>query len=402
MPQVGSTPCLGALRTAKGIWLEDTQGNRFIDLHGNSCHHIGHSHPRLVSAIKQQIDALGFAPRRFTNESAVLLGEKLTRRFWDGDSRLLLATGGSDAIEIALRLSRVTTRRSGIIAINGSYHGHGFASLALSSSVLDQRLGSQLPDIHHVTPYWDKEAGGADRMLADIEKVFATAPDTVACFIAEPMRSNCITPPSYLWPEVSRLCKRAGAKLIFDEIPSGLGKTGRFFAHEHYDVRPDLVVLGKALGGGILPIAAVLAHKHMSVAPELTLGHYTHEKNPVTSRAALTIIEIIEDERLIEQAERLGQYTATYLKDRLKDQPLSPIGELRGLGLMLALTLQPGKLPVGVSAEDLVKEAMQRGVSTTSKDAMAIGFSPPLVISEQEVRLAIDKIVEAAATQGPL
>lgn len=323
MPQVGSTPSLGALRTAKGIWLEDTQGNRFIDLHGNSCHHIGHSHPRLVSAIKQQIDGLGFSPRRFTNESSVLLGEKLTRRFWDGDSRLLLATGGSDAIEIALRLSRATTRRSGIIAINGSYHGHGFASLALSSAVLDQRLGSQLPDIHHVTPYWDQEAGGADRMLADIERVFATAPATVACFIAEPMRSNCITAPSYLWPEVSRLCKRAGAKLIFDEIPSGLGKTGRFFAHEHYDVRPDVVVLGKALGGGILPIAAVIAHKHMAVAPELTLGHYTHEKNPVTSRAALTTIEIIEDERLIEQAEQLGQYTANYLRDSLKKQPLS-------------------------------------------------------------------------------
>lgn len=127
--------------------------------------------------------------------------------------------------------------------------------------------------------------------------------------------------PSYLWPEVSRLCKRAGAKLIFDEIPSGLGKTGRFFAHEHYDVRPDVVVLGKALGGGILPIAAVIAHKHMAVAPELTLGHYTHEKNPVTSRAALTTIEIIEDERLIEQAEQLGQYTANYLRDSLKKQP---------------------------------------------------------------------------------
>ena len=401
MPQVGSTPSLGALRTARGIWLEDTQGNRFIDLHGNSCHHIGHSHPRLVSAIKQQIDTLGFAPRRFTNEPAVLLGEKLTRRFWDGDSRLLLATGGSDAIEIALRLSRATTRRSGIIAINGSYHGHGFASLALSSAVLDQRLGSQLPDIHHVAPYWDKAAGGADQMLADIEKIFATAPDTVACFIAEPMRSNCITAPSRLWPEVSRLCKRAGAKLIFDEIPSGLGKTGRFFAHEHYDVRPDVVVLGKALGGGILPIAAVLAHKDMAVAPELTLGHYTHEKNPVTSRAALTTIEIIEDERLIEQAERLGQYTENYLRDRLKSQPLSPLGGVRGLGLMLALTLQPGKLPIGISSEDLVKLAMQKGVSTTAKDAMAIGFSPPLVISDQEIRLAIDRIVEAAATQGP-
>ena len=401
IPQVGSTPSLGALRTAKGIWLEDTQGNKFIDLHGNSCHHIGHGHPRLVSAIKQQIDTLGFAPRRFTNESSVLLGEKLTRRFWDGDSRLLLATGGSDAIEIALRLSRATTRRSGIIAINGSYHGHGFASLALSNAVLDQRLGSQLPDIHHVTPYWHKEAGGADRMLADIERIFSTAPDTVACFIAEPMRSNCITAPPYLWPEVSRLCKRAGAKLIFDEIPSGLGKTGRFFAHEHYDVRPDVVVLGKALGGGILPIAAVLAHKDMAVAPELTLGHYTHEKNPVISRAALTTIEIIEDKRLIEQAERLGQYTENYLRDRLKSQPLSPLGGVRGLGLMLALTLQPGKLPIGISSEDLVKLAMQKGVSTTTKDAMAIGFSPPLVISDQEIRLAIDRIVEAAATQGP-
>jgi 4-aminobutyrate aminotransferase len=120
----------------------------------------------------------------------------------------------------------------------------------------------------------------------------------------------------------------------------------------------------------------------------------------VTSRAALTTIEIIEDERLIEQAERLGQYTENYLRDRLKDLPLSPIAEIRGLGLMLALTLQSGKLTEGMSSEDLVQLAMQKGVSTTTKGAMAIGFSPPLVISEQEIRLAIDRIVGAAATQG--
>ena len=388
--QHGSTPALGVLRSASGIWLEDEHGHRFIDLHGNTAHHIGHAHPRLIAAIKDQLDRLAFSPRRYSNETAVALGEKLTSHFRGGQSRMLLATGGSDAIEIALRLARAATGKSGIIALEGSYHGHGFGALALSSRDLDPRLGHQMPDVHHVTPYWDKAAGGADRMLADIVWVLHAHSD-IACLIAEPMRSNCVVPPLGLWVDVLALCAHHGVKLIFDEIPSGLGKTGRFFAHEHFAVTPDVVVLGKALGGGVLPIAAVLADRSLDIAPDLALGHYTHEKNPVTARAALTTIEIIEEEGLVGQAERLGSEAEAQIHQRMQTGKTMITG-IRGLGLLRAVTYRSS---VPLCDDALVTDGLERGVSFTMKGRDAVGFSPPLIISDAELALALGSVCAA-------
>jgi 4-aminobutyrate aminotransferase len=389
--QHGSTPALGVLRGAQGIWLEDETGHRVIDLHGNTTHHIGHAHPRLIAAIKDQLDCLAFSPRRYSNEAAIALGEKLTARFRGGQSRLLLATGGSDAIEIALRLARAATGKSGIIALEGSYHGHGFGSLALSSRVLDPRLGSQMPDIHHVTPYWNDAVGGADRMIGDIKASLYTRSD-IACLIAEPMRSNCIVPPSGMWRDVGALCERHGIKLIFDEIPSGLGKTGRFFAHEHFNVTPDMVVLGKALGGGILPIAAVLADQSLDVAPDLALGHYTHEKNPVTARAALATIEIIDDEDLTGRAERRGRELEVLIQQHLETE-YPVIAGVRGLGLLRAVTLAPAEHRPPEA--ELVLAGLAHGVSFTMKGCAAVGFSPPLMITEAELGLALAGVMSA-------
>jgi 4-aminobutyrate aminotransferase len=211
----------------------------------------------------------------------VLLAETLLSHWPGSPARVLFATGGSDAIEIALKLARVATGRFETLSIEGSYHGDGFAALGLAGASHDARLGPLLPGRHHVTPYWVD----ADRMVAETRACLDSR--TIAAVVAEPMRSSCHVPPDGLWREIRRLCDAAGTKLIFDEIPSGLGKTGRFFAFEHFDAVPDAVVLGKALGGGVVPIAAVIADATMDVAPELALGHYTHEKNPLTSRAAL-------------------------------------------------------------------------------------------------------------------
>lgn len=388
--QHGSTPALSVLRAASGIWLEDEAGRRVIDLHGNTAHHIGHGHPRLIAAIKDQLGRLAFSPRRYTNDAAIALGETLTARFRGGQSRMLLATGGSDAIEIALRLARAATGRSGIIALEGSYHGHGFGALALSSRALDPRLGSQMPDIHHITPYWNEGLGGADRMLRDLAALLA-ARSGIACLIAEPMRSNCIVPPDGLWRAARSLCDRHGVKLIFDEIPSGLGKTGRFFAHEHFGATPDIVVLGKALGGGVLPIAAVLTDKTLDVASDLTLGHYTHEKNPVTSRAALTTVEIIDDEGLVDRAHRLGLIVDTLIRAHLTTRR-TPITGMRGLGLLRAISFDAGP---ETTEGQVVAAGLNAGVSFTMKGPDAVGFSPPLVMSEADLELAVHGVVTA-------
>lgn len=388
--QHGSTPALGVLRAASGVWLEDEAGRRVIDLHGNTAHHIGHGHPRLIAAIKDQLDRLAFAPRRYSNDVAIALGETLTARFRGGQSRMLLATGGSDAIEIALRLARAATGRSGIIALEGSYHGHGFGALALSSHALDPRLGSQMPDVHHVAPYWAECLGGADRMLHELSVLLGARSD-IACLIAEPMRSNCIVPPAGLWRAVRSLCDRHRVKLIFDEIPSGLGKTGRFFAHEHFGVTPDVVVLGKALGGGVLPIAAVLADASLDVAPELALGHYTHEKNPVTARAALTTIEIIEDEGLVGHAERLGLVLEALVRERMVGKA-NLITGVRGLGLLRAISFRTRP---GMTEAQIVAAGLKAGVSFTMKGPNVLGFSPPLVISDADLGHALSAVAGA-------
>ncbi len=377
--QRGSTPCLTALRAVQGSWLEDADGRRVLDFHGNTAHHIGHANPRLIAALKAQLDALPFCPRRYTNEPAVALAEALRARWPGPPARVLFATGGSDAVEIALKLARVATGRYATISLEGSYHGDGFGALGLGSAKHDPRLGLLLPGRHHVTPYW-VDAG---RMLDEVRALLAAEP--IAAVIAEPMRSSCHVPPDGLWPEIRRLCDAADAKLIFDEIPSGLGKTGRFFAFEHFGALPDAAVLGKALGGGIVPIAAVIADASMDVAPELALGHYTHEKNPLTCRAALETLAIIEEEGLVLRAERMGALLASRVEGATG---LSP----RGLGLLRVLPLPEAWRG---RAEAFAEAALAEGLSATAKGSDGLGLSPPLTVSEGEIDLAVAALARA-------
>jgi 4-aminobutyrate aminotransferase len=392
--QDGSSPDVWALGGVEGVWLEDEEGRRLLDLHGNTAHHIGYGHPELIAALKDQLDTLPFSPRRFTNEPAVALAEKLLSRWPGPQARVLFATGGSDAIEIALKLARVATGKHETISVEGSYPGHGFGAFGLSGAAPDARLGPFLPGRHHVTPYWHPD-DGAERMVEDIRRALA-ASSQIGALIAEPIRSNCHVPPTWLWPQIRQLCDAHGVLLIFDEIPSGLGKTGRFFAFEHVGATPDAVVLGKALGGGILPIAAVIADARLNLAPELSLGHYTHEKNPVTTRAALTTIAIIERDGLIERAAWLEGDIRSRLARMRQRIPL--IDHVRGKGLLLAIGLDPDRvgeasLPIAAII-DLLRD---HGLSTTAKDPSSFGFSPPMTISDAELDWAFIRLGEALA-----
>ncbi|MCK6454359.1 MAG: aminotransferase class III-fold pyridoxal phosphate-dependent enzyme [Alphaproteobacteria bacterium] len=387
--QEGSSPCLAGLAAVEGIWLEDLDGRRYVDLHGNTAHHLGYRHPRLVAALRDQLEGLTFSPRRFANENAARLAEALLRHWPGPRAKVLFATGGSDAIEIALRLALVATGRQEIIALEGSYHGHGFGALGLASARVDPRLAWTQPSRHHVTPYW--APGGAERMLEEIERILARSGGGVAALVAEPIRSNCHVPPDRLWPELRVLCTRHGVKLIFDEIPAGLGKTGRFFAFEHFGAVPDAVVLGKALGGGMLPIAAVIADARLDVAPELNLGHYTHEKNPITTRVALETIAVIEDDGLAARAARLGAYARQAVETLACHN--ERIRRWRGRGLLGAI-----ELGHGIDAAAAMRACFRHGVSTVTKPGNALGFSPPLIIDESDIDLTIERIDRAVRT----
>jgi len=310
-----STPCLSAVRRAEGIWIEDMSGHRYMDFHGNNVHHIGYGHPRLKEEIRRQMDELPFAPRRFTCEPAVALAQKLADISPPPLTKMLFATGGSDAIEIALKIARGATGRFKTVSFWDSFHGAGFGASSIGGEQLFRSgpTGPLLPGTEHVAPFscyrcpygYPDIDGHPDlercqMVCAGFVRYVLEREGDVAAVIAEPARAVPYFAPPGFWHAVRQACNDHGALLIFDEIPTGLGKTGRMFACEWEGVTPDILVLGKALGGGILPIAATLCRPELDVGGAWAFGHYTHEKNPVTCRAALTTLQIIEEERLVE------------------------------------------------------------------------------------------------------
>jgi 4-aminobutyrate aminotransferase len=211
----------------------------------------------------------------------------------------------------------------------------------------------------------------------------------VAAVVAEPIRSTAYVPPPGFWAEVRAACDAHGALLVFDEVPNGLGKTGRLFAFEHFGVVPDIVVLGKALGGGILPLAAVIARRDLDVAGHLSIGHYTHEKNPLLARAGLTTLDIIEGEGLVDRAARLGAWALDRL--RALGQRHRSVGDVRGLGLRMAVELvqdRSTKAPARELAHAVAQRAFERGLSFTVGGESVLVLSPPLVVTEPELEQA--------------
>lgn len=402
-----STPCLAAICRAEGCWIEDSAGRRYLDFHGNSVHHIGYGHPRLIAAIKQQLDELSFAPRRFTCEPAVALARRLVEISPPGLDKVLFATGGSDAVEIALKIARAATGRFKTLSFWDAFHGAGFGAASVGGEALFRSgpIGPLLTGTEHVAPFacyrcpygYPSGANGQPRLelcrmtCAHFVRYVLEKEGDVAAVIAEPMRATPYVPPPGFWQAVRDACHAHGTLLIFDEIPTGLGKTGRLFACEHDEVIPDILVLGKALGGGVLPIAATLCRAELDVAAAYALGHYTHEKNPVTCRAALTTLDIIADEGLVENARRQGESALQRLQEMKARHPL--IGDVRGRGLLIGVELvsdREAKTPAHDAAETVLYRALARGLSFKISLGNVLTLSPPLIISEAELNMALD------------
>jgi len=408
MHQSLSSPCVSTIAKAEGIWVEDLDGRRFMDFHGNSVHHIGYGHPRLVAAIKKQLDDLSFAPRRFTNEPAVALAEKLAELAPGDLNKVLFTTGGSDAIEVALKITRAATGRFKTISFWDAFHGAGLgaASVGGEATFRSHIAGPLLAGTEHVAPFacyrCPYNHAGPDvcgLACGEMVKYVLEREGDIAAVIAEPMRAVPYVPPPGFWATVRAACNAHGALLIMDEIPTGLGKTGKFFAFEHDDIVPDIAVLGKSLGGGILPIAACLAHKDLDVCGDFAIGHYTHEKNPVTARAALTTLEIIEDEGLVERAADLGAYAMQRLADFGASSPL--IGDVRGRGLLFGVEIVSDKnarTPGNVLAEQIYYKCLDAGLSFKISQGCVLTLSPPLTISKSDLDRALN-IVETTISE---
>jgi len=412
-----STPCLDVVRRAEGIWIETADGRRLMDFHGNSVHHIGHGHPRLIAAVEAQMRELPFAPRRFTNEVAVALAEKLAAVTPPGLEKVLLAPSGSDAIDIALKLARAATGRFKTVSFWDSFHGAGFGGASVGGEALfhSNPAGPLLPGAEHVAPYtcYRCPYGYADiEGRPDLERCGMTCArfvryvlekeGDVAAVVAEPVRAVPYIPPPGFWREVRAACDAHGALLIFDEIPNGLGKTGRMFACEHFDAVPDILVLGKALGGGAVPVAAVVTRADLDLAGDRAIGHYTHEKNPVLCRAALTTLEIIADEGLVANARDLGAHALARL--RAMRARHRAIGDVRGLGLLLGVELvadRATKAPAYALAERVLYRALAAGLSFKLSMGNVVTLTPPLIIGRGDLDRALDILEAAIAAESP-
>ena len=415
LSQSVSSPCLSVVVKAEGAYIEDTNGHRYLDFHGNNVHHIGYGHPKLKKAIAEQMDALPFAPRRFASTSTLALAKKLVEIAPGDLSKVLFTTGGSDAIEVALKIARAATGRHKTISFWDAFHGAGFGAASVGGEQLFRShiIGPLLSGTEHVAPfacyrcpYGYPDLNGEAQIeicqttCASFVRYVLEKEGDVAAVIAEPARAVPYIPPPGYWKMVRQACNDHGALLIFDEIPTGLGKTGKMFACEHDDVVPDILVLGKALGGGILPIAAVLAKSELDVAGEFAFGHYTHEKNPVTAKAALTTIEIIEQEGLVENAAVLGKYMLEQLKILKAEH--SSIGDVRGRGLLIGVELvlnQEEKTPADDLAEDVLYRCLSKGLSFKLTMGNVLTLTPPLIITKTQIDLAL-KIIDQSLSEA--
>ena len=390
-----STPCLDALVEAQGIWLVDADGRRYMDFHGNNVHQVGYRHPRVIDAIKRQLDTLPFSPRRYTNAAAVELAERLAALAPEPLGKVLLAPAGTLAIGMALKLARVATGRHKTVSMWDSFHGASLDAISVGGEAVFRRgMGPLLPGTEHAPPCGPRDclfgcgAACSARCAEYVEYVLAKEED-VAAVVVETVRCTDvqIPPPAY-YRTLREACDRHGALLILDEVPIGLGRTGTAFAFEHYGIVPDMVVIGKGLGGAVFPLAALIARRDLDVAGDRALGHYTHEKSSVGCAAALATLDVIADEGLLARAQGLGARALAQLADVASRHPL--VGDVRGIGLLLGVELvRPDGSPARREAERVMYECLARGLAFKVGQGNVLNLSPPLVIAEDDLDRAI-------------
>ena len=394
-----STPCLNVLRSCEGVHLEDGQGRQILDFHGNAVHQVGFRNPRVIEAIKHQLDTLPFCPRRYTNEPAVDLARKLAELAPGSLGKVLFAPGGAEAMSMALKLARVATGRFKTISMWDAFHGASLDTISVGGEAVFRRgIGPLLPGTEHVPP--PSPAGcpfncgrACSLRCAEYVDYVLEKEGDVAAVVAETVRSIPYIPPPEYWRIVREACDRHGALLILDEIPTALGRTGKMFACEHYGIEPDIIVIGKGLGGGVFPLAAMIAREDLDVAHERALGHFTHEKNPVACAAALATIEFIEEEGLLERSRQLGSWALKLLFELKERHAL--IGDVRGLGLLLGIQLvfdRASMQPDVDAAEDVMYNALSRGLSFKLTMGSTIQLAPALTITQEEMLSALEII----------
>lgn len=365
------------LDRGKGARVRDTEGNEYIDaLAGIAVNSIGHCHPRLVSALKDQVSRLIHISNFYTSEPQVQLEEKLVNL--TGLDRVFFTNSGAEAVEGAFKLARKFGHSKGktgkILSLAGSFHGRTLATIAAGKSTYQEGF--------HPMP-----EGFQQVEFNDIEALKKEADDSTKAIIIEPIQGEGGIRPvdrEYL-QQVRELCDKHEILLILDEIQCGIGRTGYMFAYEYYGIKPDILTLAKAMGGGV-PIGAVLAREH--VAQALTYGNHgtTYGGNPLATRAALETLNIIEEEDLVHQAHEMGAWFREQLEEWAAGE--DAVKEVRGMGLMIGVELN-------FESKEVINHMFKQGVLANAASGKVVRMVPPLNISQVELTAVLIALKEA-------
>jgi 4-aminobutyrate aminotransferase len=396
------------VKRGEGAMIEDVDGNRFLDFNaGIAVVAAGHCHPRVVEAVQRQAaELLHMSGTDFYYESMVTLAEKLARLTPGGvDRRVYFGNSGTEAVEAAIKLARYHSGRDKFIAFLGGFHGRTMGSLSLTGSKIAQRrhFGPMLPVQHVPYAYCYRCAYGKHPDTCNVEcvkviedQLFKTIlpAEEVAAIVVEPIQGEggYLVPPAKFHEELRRLADKHGILLIHDEVQSGMGRTGRMFASEHFGVTPDIVTLAKGIASG-MPLGAMVAKAEiMNWTPGAHAS--TFGGNPVSCAAALTTIELLE-ESLVENAAAMG----AHLLGRMRDWPrrFRHVGDVRGKGLMIGFELVTNQ-ETRERAPELRKSvemmAFERGLLVLGCGQNSVRLCPPLVITRDQADFAVDTLEE--------
>lgn len=355
----------------EGCWLWDNAGHKYLDmLSAYSAVSHGHCHPRLVKALKKQLEKVAVISRAFYSDQLGPFMQMLCEK--SGLDMAIPMNTGAEAVETAIKAVRLWGHNKGIkqpeiIAVNGNFHGRTTTIVSFSSEETYKRGFGPLTPGFTLIPFGDAKA---------LEK--AIKPNTCA-FLIEPIQGEAgiIIPPDGYLKEVAVICKKHKILFILDEIQSGLGRTGKMFAYEHENVKPDGLILGKALGGGLLPVSAFLAKKEILSLFKPGMHGSTFGGNPLASAVGIEALRVLEEEKLVEKSHELGNY---FLK-KLKAIKSPLIKEVRGRGLWIGIEFDPNRIKGRTFCEKL----LQKGILAKETHEVIVRLAPPLVITKKEI-----------------
>ncbi|EMK3313058.1 aspartate aminotransferase family protein [Vibrio vulnificus] len=403
--QAMSTPCLDTLEAAEGIYIQDSTGKKYMDFHGNNVHQLGYGHPHVIKRVQEQIAKLPFSPRRFTNETAIECAEKLTQICGGELNRVLFAPGGTSAVGMALKLARHITGNYKVVSLWDSFHGASLDAISVGGEAcFRQGMGPLMAGVERIPPAVSYRgafpvADGSDVHYADYLEYVIEKECGVGAFIAEAVRNTDVQVPSKAyWKRIREICDKHNVMLIIDDIPNGMGRSGEWFTYQAYDIEPDILCIGKGLGGGIVPIAAMVTKDKYNTAEQISMGHYTHEKSPIGCAAALATMEAIEQDGLLDKAKADSQFMREKLLEMKAKYPV--IGDVRGIGMLWGIELvtdHESKARAYDEAEVVLYQCLNNGVSFKVSQGNVIQLSPPLIITREQLTEALAIVEEAIA-----